>query len=898
MHQSVLFARTFKGYSLGLTWLLIAALVGTTPGRSRADDDAVSKLTSAYQRGMALYHEERYADAIPAFEEAVQLAPRVYGRGNKGVDNMNTARLTEFLANCHSESYRLSEAESLYEKCLAAVAAEEGRNSPMHRRCQGSLASVYFRLNQWSEAEKLYLASLEANDLSDDGGVRASNLAYLYLTMGRQDAALAWFRQALNHWEQKHDRRGQLMKAQVWHGMGMIAYQRNQLHEAQQRFEQALAERTRWLPLESRWVAQTQGMLASVYSSQGKDVQAKKLAEQAEKAYRIRSGADSTDVALQLHELALLLARQGDDAAAIQRMSESRRIYRKYMVGVLTGLSSAEQLRFLAEERRRYMDAIALARQHANDPTYAHASLEWVFNEKGLMQQALAERTLQARDVHFQPDLTKIVQDLNDVRQRLAAVAAAGDDKPELSQQLSDQANDLERRLARMNRRRASEPQWLELSHVLDGLPANSVLIHLVRIDRATPAVSAFGARPAAEPYYVAWTLRKSDARVRLFDLGPAELIEAQVAAVRQSLAQAMGSADDPESIFQLGDAEAELRALRPLDALSRSIFHPLRSELAGSQHLIVSPDGALWLTPWAALRTPEGRYAIEEYQLEYAIRGQTTPPSDAIATNPAVVMADPNFDLTPTQAESSLRAIYRGAPAPRTVAVRSVGKLSDIKPVPRLPATAAEARAITPSLKALTGRAPTVYTQHNALESVFRRLRRPEILVLSTHGFFLEGSQDRNGDSALEEENMQNPLLRCGLLLAGCNQRESQRGATSEEGVLTGLEILGADLRGAKLVVLSACETGLGQVRSNEGVAGLRQAFQLAGAETVVSTLWVIPDRESAVLMSAFFENLVRGQSYPEALTLSQRQLIAQLREKREAAHPAKWAAYTITQK
>lgn len=139
--------------------------------------------------------------------------------------------------------------------------------------------------------------------------------------------------------------------------------------------------------------------------------------------------------------------------------------------------------------------------------------------------------------------------------------------------------------------------------------------------------------------------------------------------------------------------------------------------------------------------------------------------------------------------------------------------------------------------------------------------------------------------------------MLRCGLALAGANRREAMQGREDvDDGILTGMEIAGLDLWGTKLVVLSACQTGLGDVQQGEGVMGLRRAFLLAGARRVLATLWMVPDRETQLLMSDFINRWETGNSAVDALRESQLAMIAELRKKYGHAHPFYWAPFTMT--
>jgi CHAT domain-containing protein len=158
-------------------------------------------------------------------------------------------------------------------------------------------------------------------------------------------------------------------------------------------------------------------------------------------------------------------------------------------------------------------------------------------------------------------------------------------------------------------------------------------------------------------------------------------------------------------------------------------------------------------------------------------------------------------------------------------------------------------------------------YQGDEALEEVVKAVKSPLFLHIGTHGFF-EGEGDVNKNSGIigidEKRYFKNPLHFCGLYFAGAKQSilKEPYYKGMDDGILTAYEIMNLDLEGTELVVLSACETGLGEVRNGEGVYGMQRAFQTAGAKSVLMSLWEVPDQETGEFMAHFYQLWLSGKS------------------------------------
>ncbi|HNG93449.1 MAG TPA: CHAT domain-containing protein, partial [Acidobacteriota bacterium] len=340
-------------------------------------------------------------------------------------------------------------------------------------------------------------------------------------------------------------------------------------------------------------------------------------------------------------------------------------------------------------------------------------------------------------------------------------------------------------------------------------------------------------------------------------DLGEAETIDHAVTAFRQVLGN------------RTKNISTEVkRAAQNLDKL---VFQPVHTLIGPARHLLISPDGALNLIPFAALVDAKGTFLVERYTLTYLTSGRDLLRMQVKVPyqQPAMVIANPDY------------AVGQGP----ILAGRQ------IKPLVALPSTAKEGQEI----QGLLEKAQLVI-QTKATEAVVKKTKRPKILHIATHGYFLEDvpkalstSEPRNLDFQ-DEDNLppprvENPLLRSWLFFAGAN-----RGGDAEnDGIMTALEAAQLDLWGTKLVVLSACETGVGEAKNGDGIYGLRRALVLAGSESQVMSLWNVSDRATRELMVEYYTRLKNGEGRSEALRKVQLKML----KDPQRQHPYYWAAF-----
>ena len=298
--------------------------------------------------------------------------------------------------------------------------------------------------------------------------------------------------------------------------------------------------------------------------------------------------------------------------------------------------------------------------------------------------------------------------------------------------------------------------------------------------------------------------------------------------------------------------------------------WKPIDGALTGISKIYLSLDGAFHQLSVNALKDPNGVYLVDKYNVQFV--GNT---KDVIELKPSE-----NTPVKPTTAFLIGNPLY--------------GKSGALE---QLPGTEAEVKNITKLLTAAKIK-PTALYGVNATETKVKAINSPSILHIATHGYFLSDLSKMQTTKVLGIDMSaakENPLLRSGVLLANCDNvfdENFRPSANSENGVLTAYEAISLNLDKTDLVVLSACETGLGSVKQGEGVYGLQRAFLIAGARSIIMSLWSVSDEATMKLMTLFYTNYAKTGNKSQAFSEAIKQL------KLKYKQPFYWSAFVMLSK
>jgi CHAT domain-containing protein len=648
--------------------------------------------------------------------------------------------------------------------------------------------------------------------------------------------------------------------------------------------ERSLAIQEAALGTQHPLLARSLSNLASLYADQGLYSRAEPLFERALAILEVALGTQHPRVAISLNKLAQLRLAQGERTQAVPLLTRTFSISEQRLRREALDFSESRLASFLQLLRSEEDFLYSLLRAYPNDSRIRRLALSTLLLRKG---RSVEETANTSRTIYLglgEEDRSTFER-LRGLRTQLASLSHQGPgslspaDYQQRLKSLAEQGDTLEAQLAKHSaplRALTTRPGPAQIvDRVAASLPKDGALIEFVAYtDR--PVVPTPGTPNSQLPHelrYLALVLLPN-ATIRTVDLGPAAAIDLAASTFRDALASS--------------DASWQGHA----QALHSLAFHPLQPLLGNVRRLFLAPDGKLNLVPFAALHDGKG-LLLDSFHFTYLTSGKDLlpRPQDVSPSRSVVVLADPDFGASPSTAPGA-------PPLPSAMALRSSSAerffsslradLAERTWVP-LPGTRKEAEAIhqlLPLAHLLLG--------SEATKQQLLSLPTPGVLHIATHGFFLEDSTTPQASRAVgsfgalsgapSTQHLPDPLLRSGLVLAGA---ASQQPHSPDSSLVTALELAGLNLWGTELVVLSACETGRGDVKLGQGVYGLRRALLSAGAETVVSSLWKVNDDTTRQLMQGYYHHLLAGKPRVSALREAMREL------RQAHPHPYAWAPF-----
>ena len=787
-----------------------------------------------------------YESAEPLYLEAISIQKKTLGEedSNYGVSLFNLGNLYLVMGN-------YSEAEPLYLQAQKIWENKLGKNDPLYLLCINNLATLYLYTFQYEPSESYYLVALEpfspeADSTNPDYARSLNNLAILY------------FRQ-------------------------------NRYAKAEPLYHQAIAIYEAAFGKEHPDYAMCINNLAEQYMQAGDFIEAERLYLEANKIWEKAFGKMHPQYLASLSGLADLysLMQQPDQAAAY--FTEAAALQRSLLTNAIHHLSELELNRYQLIFKKSQSKLLAFAAQ-MKSPAMAGFCYEEALFYKGFLLNSSNQINKLARSNSTAIEKFNRLKALE--RRRAAEYSKVLADRTNV-EALETQSNQLEKELARTVAGYGAAIRQVHWQDVQSTLKSGQAALEFVRYGVSNN-------KQTAPIQYAALLIRPGNTQVQFIPLFEEQQLD--------SLLQTNGArrADYVNRLYSLPD-----RGVTPVGQPQKSLYEllwqPLETALAGVSTVYFSPTGLLHRLNLGAIPLQDETALADRYQL-----------IELGSTRQLVVGGSPEASRTASpdrQAhlfggilyEPDSIAIEPDNTGFHTEALASRGTMRFIRTDSSLRGgnwnylkwTEKEVSALEPILE--TGGIPTtVFKGYAATEEVFKSMGAqgkpsPRVVHLATHGYFFP-DLGKVADAAEPVFKIsEQPMIRSGLILAGGNytwQTGQLLRPDREDGVLTAYEISQMNLSNTELVVLSACETGLGDIQGNEGVYGLQRAFKIAGAKYLIMSLWQVPDFQTQELMVSFYSKwLGEKMAIPEAFRSAQKEM----REK--YYDPYFWAGFVLVE-
>src|SRR6266498_279794 len=824
-----------------------------------------------------------YVKAEPLHLRSLAIWEKALGPEHPGV-----ADVLNNLALLYDELGEYAKAEPLHQRALGIREKSLGPEHPDVAESLNNLGIIYSIRGEYAKAEPLYQRALTIREKSlgpDHPFIASSlnNLADLFRYRGEYAKAETRYQRALVIREKALGPEHPDV-ARVLNNLAVLYRERGEYAKAEQLHQRALTIWEKAFGPEHPDVAQSLNGLANLYRERGEYAKAEPLFQRALAVLEKAKGAQHPSLAESFNDLAVLCAAKGAIAQAVAFQSRANAISEHNLALNLAALSERQKLAYLATISEQTERTISLHLRHApNDPAARSLAVALILQRKARALDATSE-SLNALRSRFNAEDRALLDRLTDARSQIARLILDGPRRMTADQYrgrvktLEEQAEKFEAEISLRSDEFRAQSLPITLEAVRAAIPADAALIEFASYRPFNPKAAkdddAYG-----RTRYVAYVLRRQG-EIQWKELGEAKAIDEAVARLRKALR-------DPKR------ADVSRLARVVDDKVMRPVRTLLGAIPGGTRRLLIAPDGSLNLIPFAALVDERGQYLVERYTISYLTSGrdllrlQLAPRS----SNAPLIVANPAFGRVET-----LAARAGQGSGDSQSGDQAWGQIDpDMVFFQSLPGTEHEALAI----KAVLTEA-SVLLREQATETALKRSKAPRVLHIATHGFFL-GDQEAPpmetrsppSDDQLRlpmrlskwASKVENPLLRSGLALAGANER---RGG-DDDGVLTAMEVASLDLWGTRLVALSGCDTGVGEVRNGEGVYGLRRALVLAGSETQVLSLWPVLDKETRNLMAGYYRRLLKGEGRGEAL----RQIQLGMLKDAKLRHPYYWGSF-----